>query len=57
MCKSVVHKYISRKRKYLGFILKPTERSRENEAIVVPLKVGSVVLPVMVFLHPEALIG
>ena len=45
---AVVHEYASRQWKYLRFVLQTTERGRENQPVIVALKLGAVVFPCFV---------
>ena len=53
-----MHEYAARQREYLGLVLQAAEGRREDQAVVVALKVGAGVAPlVVVLLHAEAFGG
>ena len=57
MGQTVVHKDTSREWKYLGFVLQTTERSRENQTVVIALELCSVVVALrMTMLLTETLV-
>jgi hypothetical protein len=41
---AVMHEHTARKREYLGLVLQTTERCREDESVVITLKLGPVVM-------------
>jgi hypothetical protein len=58
MGKTVVYKHASRQWKDLCFVLKTTERRRENQAVIVALELCPVIMALGVFmLLSETLVG
>jgi hypothetical protein len=57
MCEAVVYENGTGKRKDLGLVLQPTKRRRENQAVVVALKLRALVVALRVSqLLPEAFV-
>ena len=54
MGQTVVDEDVSRKGKHLRLVLQPAEGRREDQPIVVALKIGALVLPLVIGLHAEA---
>ena len=58
VCQSVVYEDAARQRKHLSLVLHPSERSREDKAVVVALKFGTVVVSLgMSHFLPQAFVG